>query len=151
MQRGEGEPLRLLLHWQYDGLPATARIAMRIRDHPTTAAAILLAGTVALPGLLGHHHWPAPTPAAAPVQQLLPAPGTRVRTALEWCRENVAIIHDVYWASACAVAAKAGEGEDSTDCTLSYERARPLNAARAVAEERCVDEAVTSARGEAGR
>lgn len=122
---------------------------MRIRDHPGTAAAILLVGSLALHGLLGSRIWPAPATVIAPARQPLPAPGTPARNSLEWCSENVAMIHDVYWASACDAAAKAGEAEDSTDCTLPNERARPLNAARARAEQKCLDDALAGM-GDAG-
>ncbi|MBC5782622.1 hypothetical protein H8N03_06670 [Ramlibacter sp. USB13] len=115
---------------------------MRIRHDPATAAAILLVGVAALHGLLGSRLGPAPAAVAPAARQALPAAGTQARTALEWCRENVAIIHDVHWASACSAAAAAGEAEDSTECTLPDERARPLNVARASAEQQCLDDAL---------
>ena len=115
---------------------------MRIGHQPVMAAVILLAGMAASYGLLGSRHAAVPATALAPVRQSLPAPGTQARSALDWCHENVAIIHDLYWATACAAAADVGEAEDSTECTLPYERARPLNAARERAEQQCLDEAL---------
>jgi len=121
---------------------------MRIRDHPATAAAaILLAGLAALPGLLGGRGWPRPASVIAPARPHLPAPGTRARERLEWCRENVAMIHDVYWAAACAAAASPANPDDSPECTLPNERARPLNAARAKAEQKCLDDALAGVGG----
>ena len=120
---------------------------MRIRHHPATAAAMLLAGVAALDGTPGSGGAPVAPTVVAPVRQSLPAPGTQARSALEWCRENVATIHDLYWATACAAAADVGEAEDSTECTLPNERARPLNAARERAEQQCVDDALAGSGG----
>jgi len=95
--------------------------------------------------------WPqAPTPPATH-SQALPLPGSSARAALEWCRENVSIIHDVHWATACAAhaetqrASHAEAADDSPDCTLPAERAATLNAARAQAEDQCLAEAVLAA------
>jgi hypothetical protein len=104
---------------------------MRIQDHPGTAAAFLLAGMAALQG-------PLPVAPNASAERTLPLPGTSARMALEWCRENVSIIHDVHWATACAT-----QGEDdSPDCTLPDDRASILNADRAQAEDQCLADAV---------
>ena len=121
---------------------------MRIADHPEATAAILLVGLVALHGWLGGGlTWPRSAALVAPARQALPAPGSNARKTLEWCRENVTIIHDVYWASACASAGKAGEAaDDSPDCTLPDDRARALNMARAKAEQQCLDEATGATR-----
>ena len=102
----------------------------------------------------------------------MPAPGTHARRAFDWCRESVANIHDEYWASACAVVAAeqrqrrracagtpagmsgpadpvcapdAPAPDDSPDCTLPDERAKPLNLARAQAEDNCLADAVAGA------
>jgi hypothetical protein len=119
---------------------------MRIADHPQAAAAILLAALVAVHQLLGGAGgWPRGASLHAPVHQALPAPGSSAGKTLAWCRENVAIIHDVYWASACAAAS--GEAADnSADCTLPDDRAGALNLARAKAEQQCMEEAAAAAR-----
>jgi hypothetical protein len=66
--------------------------------------------------------------------------------ALERCLEQVTTVHDVYWAAACMQSAERAvaqgrEGDDAPDCTLPSERAGPLNAARAEADQRCMAEA----------
>lgn len=147
---------------------------MRIWHHPLTPAAILLAGIAALHALLGAGGRVPQAPQGAqrvePAQ--LPAPGTSERKSLDWCRHNVAIIHDVYWASACTVvadeqrqrraacsearASPAGAPadlacppaleppDDSPECTLPNDRALLLNTARAHAEQQCFDELTAS-------
>lgn len=138
---------------------------MRLQDHPETTAAMLLVGLAALHGLLGAAGgWPQGVLLAAPAPRPLPPVGSRARKDIDWCLENVSMIHDVYWASACAVDAQeqrarriaclgphAGDRracetgleapDDSTDCTLPEHRARDLNTARAKAEQQCLDEA----------
>ena len=107
---------------------------MRIRDHPDTAAAFVLLAVAVLSASWG-------PPAFRTPAQMLPPEGSSARLKLEWCRENVAIVHDVYWASACSRRAAEGNDDDSPDCTLPDDRALPLNAARARAEQQCLDEA----------
>jgi hypothetical protein len=146
---------------------------MRIRHHPHTPAAVLLAGIAALAALLGGGGgapWAALQGASrAPVAPALPAPGSTERKAFDECRHNVSIVHDVYWASACTVladehrqlrsACMASRGspqllcppllepvDDSPECTLPDDRAASLNAARAQAEQECLDEATASPR-----
>lgn len=143
---------------------------MRTRDRSATAAAILLAGIAASHALLGGAgRWPAGASLAPSVQQPLPPEGSSARKAFEWCQDNVTIVHDVYWASACVVVAEeqrrqrtacleaqaslqgaaagpeceaaAAPPDDSPDCTLPDARALPLNKARAKAEQQCLDEA----------
>ncbi|MBK6005603.1 hypothetical protein JJB11_05815 [Ramlibacter ginsenosidimutans] len=146
---------------------------MHLRDHPGTAAAILLACIAAHYAALDHARtWWRAAALPAPVRHVLPAPGTSARRAFDWCRENAANIHDEYWASACAVvaaeqrqrrlactappagssrpadpvcAADAPAPDDSPDCTLPDERAKPLNLARDEAEDNCLSEALASA------
>lgn len=150
---------------------------MRIRHHPHTPAAVLLAGIAAVHALLGGDAGAplrALSRAPAPVsdQRSLPAPGSTARKNLDWCRHNVAIVHDVYWASACSVladeqhrrraacaeAGASGAGsqpdvachaaielpDDSAECTLPNEHALVLNTARAHAEQQCFDEAASA-------
>ena len=117
---------------------------MRIRGHGDTATAILLVGVVVLCAWWIDRPQRAALPAVVP--QWLPAQGSVARERFEWCRENVAIVHDVYWASACKVLAdQGGSGlelvDDSPDCTLPDDRARLLNEARARAEQQCLEEA----------
>lgn len=137
---------------------------MHLRDHPGTAAGILLA-CIAAHYAVSDRARSGPREATLPdvARATLPLPGSPARTTLDWCRENVAIVADVSWASACA--AVAGElrqrrsgcsdascafadeaADDSPDCTLPDDRARPLNAARAKAEQMCLDDALASAR-----
>ena len=138
---------------------------MRLTKHPHATAASLLVGIAALHGLLGAAGGgPGGVGPAAPSAGALPPAGSSARHDLEWCLQNVSIIHDVYWASACAVAAReqrarrnaclarrtGAEGacameaeppDDSTDCTLPEQRAGELNAARARAEQQCLEDA----------
>jgi hypothetical protein len=125
---------------------------MHIRYRPETAAAILLGGIAVLHGLLGGSGGAS---LLRSVEPALPAPESSAGQALHWCRANVAIIHDVYWASTCQVVAEeqrrrgpaGGEPpDDSTDCTLPDQRAQPLNLARAIADQQCLDEARAMAR-----
>jgi hypothetical protein len=147
---------------------------MRIRDHPGSAAAILLTGVVVLHAMLGMGGgWlSSGTPLGKNVSAL-PVEGSRARVALQWCREHVTIIHDVYWAAACSVYAEQEqkrrtaclhaqgsaaastdspcEGalaplDDSPDCTLPDARASTLNIARAAAEQQCLVEAAAAER-----
>jgi hypothetical protein len=157
---------------------------MRILHHPHTPAAVLLAGIAALHAVLGggagmpfwaSHGAPSQEPQQSP---LLPAPGTTARKNLDWCRHNVAIVHDVYWASACSVLADEqqrrhaacsearatgaglppdlachvalGVPDDSAECMRPNEHARVLNTARAQAEQQCFDEAAAPRAGLAG-
>ena len=144
---------------------------MHLRDHPGTAAGILLACIAAHYAVSDRARtWPRDTPLLAPAPHALPPAGSSARKTLDWCRENVAMVADVYWASACTAVAgeqqqrrrtcdAASESEpanradplcapgaptpdDSPDCTLPDERARPLNAARAKAEQMCLDDAL---------
>jgi hypothetical protein len=147
---------------------------MHLRDHPGTAAAILLACIAAHYAAFDRARaWTGSATLLAPARHVLPAPGSSARRAFEWCRENVAIIHDEYWASACTVVAAeqrqrrlacggarpgkaapadplcapdAPAPDDSPDCTLPNERAKALNLARAKAEDNCLDDAVAAAR-----
>lgn len=125
---------------------------MQIRHHPATTAALLLAGMAVLHALLGGSGGASLLHPAA--QRPLPAPGSHAGKTLEWCRANVSIIHDVHWASACSLVAEeqrkgnpaGGEApDDSPDCTLPDQRARPLNMARAKAEQQCLEEAAAMA------
>ena len=120
---------------------------MQIRRHPATAAVILLTGMAVFHALLGGSGGAS---LLRPVQRPAPSPASQAGKTLDWCRGNVTIIHDVYWASACSVVAEeqrkqpkpGGEAPDaSPDCTLPDDRARLLNAARAKAEQQCVEEA----------
>jgi hypothetical protein len=101
---------------------------MRIPIHPGGIAALLLAAMLAAGGWMetSRTH----TVASSPVL----GPGARL--ALEGCLEQVATIHDMYWAAACLQTA-----DDWPDCTLPTENAGPLNAARAADEQRCRAEA----------
>src|SRR5690242_11220442 len=99
---------------------------MRIPIHSGASAALLLAA-MASAGLWIIASMP-PRP--------LPAPAPAARVALERCLEQVATVHDVYWAAACMQTA-----DDWPDCTLPTEKARPLNAARAADDQRCMAEA----------
>lgn len=143
---------------------------MRIREHPAIAAAVLLAGLASAYSLLGAGGWwpQAMTPrrdAGGP----LPFPGSGARMALEWCRENVSMIHDVHWANACSTHAEQQRAlqlaclraqtsaasttacgtdvqapDDSPDCTLPDTLAQPLNLARVRAEQACLVEATVA-------
>ncbi|MES2999128.1 MAG: hypothetical protein V4787_00425 [Pseudomonadota bacterium] len=116
---------------------------MRIRLEPTMTAALLLSAMALLnavmdsigPGLSQQ------LAAAQPARARSPQ-GEFERLAVEICRENVTIIHDVDWAAACM----ANPGDDSAECTLPDARAAKLNAARWAAEDRCVDDARQVAR-----
>ena len=138
---------------------------MRLANHPQATAAVLLVGLAALHALLGAAGGgPQGALRATAAPHPLPPVGSSRRKDLDWCLQNVSIIHDVYWASACAVAAReqrarrnaclarrtGAEGacameaeppDDSTDCTLPEQRAGELNAARARAEQQCLEDA----------
>ncbi|GAB3657130.1 hypothetical protein [Ramlibacter alkalitolerans] len=138
---------------------------MRIRDHPESTAALLLVGIAAFHAMFdAAGGWPQGALLARPVLRPLPPVGSSARKDMDWCLQNVAIIHDVYWASACVVAAQQqdarrvaclashpgkdhacetglGPPDDSSDCTLPDQRAGELNVARAKAEQQCMDEA----------
>ena len=125
---------------------------MHIRHNPATAAAFLLGGMAVLHVLLGGS---GATSLLRPPQYTLPSPSSHAGKTLEWCRANVSIIHDVYWASACSVVAEeqrkrrtegAEAPDDSPDCTLPNDRALVLNKAREKAEQQCLDEATAMAR-----
>jgi hypothetical protein len=108
------------------------RSAMHIRVVATTTAAMLLGSVVVLDTLSG-----APPAAAATEAGMAALPaGSRGRIALDHCRQNVGMIHDVHWAAACAARAD----DDSPDCSLPPAQADPLNAARASAEAQCLAE-----------
>ena len=148
---------------------------MRMPHHPGTTAAILLLGVAAFGAwFAAAPRWPAGAP-------LVPAPSTRTlspldsaaRQAIQACQDHVTIIHDLYWASACAVVAdeqrvkrqacvqpaslpprapadpECAPGlappDDSPDCTLPEARARVLNLARAEAEQQCEHEEAAAA------
>jgi hypothetical protein len=121
---------------------------MRIQQHTQAAAAILLVGVLALFARLADR--PGQEPLAATAPPTLPPPGSNARASFDSCLQNVGVIHDLYWASACSVVAaeKRRRGafdlqdeDDSPDCMLPQERARRLNEARAAAEQECRDEA----------
>ena len=152
---------------------------MRILQHPHTPAAVLLGGIAALHAVIGGgggvpgapaRSPPATQAATAHTVQLPPA-GSAARKNLDWCRHNVEIVHDVYWASACSVLAdeQRSRGRDclqaahgataqarceavlqaadgSPECTLPDDRAQLLNLARSRAEQQCFDEAAMRAR-----
>ena len=143
---------------------------MHLRDHPSAAAGILLACIAAHYAAFDHARvWPRAAPLLAPVHDTLPPAGAAARRTFEWCRENVATIHDMYWAGTCSVVAAeqrrrrlacgAGEAstadplcapnapapDDSPDCTLPDERALALNAGREKAEQKCLDDALATA------
>jgi hypothetical protein len=129
---------------------------MQIRHHPATAAAILLGSMAVLHALLGGSGGAS---LLHPAERPLPSPATPAGKTLEWCRGNVSIIHDVYWASACSVVAEEqrkatpapNEAPDgSPDCTLPDDRARSLNLARAKADQQCVEEAAAMAQRDPG-
>jgi hypothetical protein len=131
---------------------------MRIRPDPGTAAATLLVGMFALQWLAGPGgRWPQSFTPPVNNSRALPLPGSSARAALEWCRENVTIIHDVHWATACSThaevqrASHAEAADDSPECTLPADRASALNAARAQAEDQCLAEAVAADPGSAAR
>jgi hypothetical protein len=141
---------------------------MRVLERPETAAAMLLAGLALLHAAIDvATSRPVRASIEAAPMRRLPAVGTSERKTLDWCLHNVAMIHDVYWASACTTEADAQDGrrtaclhsasapdcvlagdppDDSPDCTLPEERARLLNAARAQAEQQCIDEALAGGR-----
>ena len=111
---------------------------MRIRLDPTTLAALvlLLAGVAVASGWLA-----ARLPADAPARHASKVLGAGPRADVERCMEQVATVHDVYWAAACMQAAQAaGVQDDLPDCTLPPERAGPLNAARAADDQRCLSQ-----------
>src|SRR4051794_31688836 len=111
---------------------------MRIRQHTQAAAAILLVGVLVLFARLAER--PAHAPLSASARSTLPPPGSTARASFDACLQNVGVIHDLYWASACSVVAaeKRRRGasdlqdeDDSPDCMLPEDRARRLNEARA--------------------
>jgi hypothetical protein len=110
---------------------------MRIRLDATTTAAVLLSTMALLNAVTGGRELRLPA-VLWPAQSARPwMPRNEFeRLALEICRENVTIIHDVHWAAACMT----NPEDDASDCTLPDERAATLNAARWAAEDRCVDE-----------
>jgi len=110
---------------------------MRLPTSPETKAAILLLGLAALNALVGAVGGGAQVLHTAAAPAALPPVGSAQRKDMDWCLRNVGIIHDVYWASACA----SQPADDAADCTLPEPRASQLNAARAKAEQQCVDEA----------
>lgn len=146
---------------------------MRITQHPETAAALLLVGLAVLDAGVGAwREGPAHGLAPAVSRQALPPPGSTARNRLDWCGEQVAMIHDVYWASACELVAREQQArraaclrepsgaeceatpappDDSADCTLPELRALALNQARAKAEQQCIDEASALLRRSPGR
>ena len=143
---------------------------MHIRPNATIAAAILLAAI----GLsVGTHVGKREIQPAGETGKLLAALGSSGQSALQQCRENVAIIQDVHWAAACManaaeVSAKRAEclreepvpgttapsgceaalepPDDSPECTLPEARAFALNLARTAGENRCLDEAAAAER-----
>lgn len=125
---------------------------MHIRHHPSTAAALLLAGIAVLNALLGAGPSRFLMPSNSDAGMAPPALGGNARMVLERCRENVAMIHDVHWAFACmanardAKASGADTADDSPECTLPDDRAVGLNAARSSAENQCMAEALSSER-----
>jgi hypothetical protein len=143
---------------------------MRIREHPAIAAAVLLAGLASAYSLLGvGDGWQQAMTSRGMTGSMNPSAGSGARIALEWCRENVSMIHDVHWANACSTHAEqqrarqlaclraqtsapgavpcdadAEAPDDSPDCTLPDALAQPLNLARARAEQACLVEATTA-------
>ena len=143
---------------------------MRIRDHPAIAAAILLSGLASAYSLLGSAGgWLRAVAPGSNAASESPFQGSGARVALEWCRENVGIIHDVHWANACVTHAEQQRAlqvaclrgktsapgaipcdtnlrapDDSPDCTLPDPMAQPLNLARARAEQACLVEPATA-------
>ena len=142
---------------------------MHIRLNATHPTALMLAGVAVLVVvLLASRGRPVPAespPTAGPL-------GTQGLLALERCRHNVTIIHDVHWAAACesnarevqarlaqchGEVASGGGGhpascqameppDDLPDCTLPPNRAFALNNARSLAENQCLDEAAFAQR-----
>ena len=106
---------------------------MQIRAHSGAAAVLLLLAVAVLLAVSG----------SLPHRASLS--GTQ-RAKVEWCLDNVSMIHDVHWAAACAKLAEETQGDDSPDCTLPDDRARPLNAARGKEEQQCFDEASAAVR-----
>ena len=149
---------------------------MHIREHPAVAAAVLLAGLASAYSLIGAESgWLQTMTARRDASTALPFAGGSARIALEWCRENVGMIHDVHWANACSTHAEQRralqlacsrartsdasaspcetDGEvpdDSPDCTLPDALALPLNLARTRAEQACLVEATTARNQRAG-
>lgn len=134
---------------------------MHIRPNATIAAAILLAAIAASVATSTGKREVQPADEAG---RLLAALGASGRSALQQCRESVAIIQDVHWAAACmAIAAEVNAKraeclrkeackptleppDDSPECTLPEARAFALNAARTAGENRCLDEAAAADR-----
>ena len=76
---------------------------MHIREHPAIAAAVLLAGLASAYSLIGAGNgWLQAMTARSDGSGAPPLAGGSARVALEWCRENVGMIHDVHWANACS-------------------------------------------------
>ena len=149
---------------------------MHIREHPAIAAAVLLAGLASAYSLIGAGNgWLQAMTARSDGSAAPPLAGGSARVALEWCRENVGMIHDVHWANACTTHAEqqsavqaaclhgqtsAGSAspcatnleapDDSPDCTLPDALAGPLNLARARAEQACLVEATPARHQHAG-
>jgi hypothetical protein len=139
---------------------------MHIRPNATIPAAILLA---AIAVSLGTDISKQGIQAENKAGRLLAALDNTGQSALQQCREHVAIIHDVHWAAACMAnaaevnmkrseclreepvqggASPSGPCEpgleppdDSPECTLPDARAFALNAARTAGDSRCLEEA----------
>jgi hypothetical protein len=145
---------------------------MRIRARSEVTAVFLLVGVLALFARSSEAPGHAPHPDMA--HPALPPAGSAARARFDACRQNVATIHDLYWASACTVfaeerrqhrlhceeAARAAprsrpapgcepeieDDDDSPDCMLPEDRARRLNEARTAAEQECLDDATAATR-----
>jgi hypothetical protein len=115
---------------------------MSTRLSSPVAAAMLLAGVAVLDAVQGLGvRWPEPQArAGSTAAQRVPL-STGARLALARCREQVANIHDVHWAAACANPADSTARDDSPDCTLPDLVASKLNRERSLAEQQCLAEA----------
>jgi len=146
--------------------------SMRTSVRTGIAAVVLLVGVLALFA----RSTEAPRQDRPPVLErpALPPAGSTARARFDACRQNVATIHDLYWASACTVfagerrqhrldcEAKAHasppgrpvpgcapvieDDDDSPDCMLPENRAQRLNEARTAAEQECLDDAKAATR-----